>query len=126
MDIKVTVSHGCYLRDRKDRTPYLMSAEKSIDTGDVPDTLPELSQNGGIIFSRSHEQMVLFRYRGHQHHYSEYYVSFMQSIIKIIDVLPDLPSELDVVLARPSYTGQNSRHDSSYGPKQAVFITLQI
>ena len=126
MDLKDAVCHKCYFRDRKDRKPCLISAENNMEPGDVSDTLPELGQIEEIIIAGSHVQMVLFRYRGHQYHDSGHCVSFMQSIIKTIDVLSNLPLELDVILVRSSNTGQNSRLDSFYGPKQSVFTTLQI
>jgi hypothetical protein len=46
--------------------------------------------------------MVLYRYRGHQYHYSGHCVSFMQNMVKTVDTLPNLPSELDVVVLWPS------------------------
>jgi hypothetical protein len=42
------------------------------------------------------------RYRGHQYHYSGHCVSFMQNIAKTVNILPNLPSELDIVVLRPS------------------------
>ena len=47
-------------------------------------------------------QMLVHRYRGHQYHYSGHCVSFMQNTVKTVDILPNLPSELDIVVLRPS------------------------
>jgi hypothetical protein len=79
-----------------------MSAENDMDPGDIPAHLPELTQLEEMIIARSHVQMIVHRYRGHQYHYTGHCVSFMQSNIKTVDMLPNLPSELDIVLLRPS------------------------
>jgi hypothetical protein len=47
-------------------------------------------------------QMMVYRYRGHQYHYSGHCVSFMQNTAETVDMLPNLPSELDIVVLRPS------------------------
>src|SRR5579871_6834415 len=46
--------------------------------------------------------MLVHRYCRHQYHYSRHCVSFMQNTIKTVDMLPNLPSELDIVLLQPS------------------------
>jgi hypothetical protein len=50
--------------------------------------------------------MLVKRVRGHQYHYIGHYVTFMQNIVQTVDMLPTLPSELDIVLLQPpkSYT----------------------
>jgi hypothetical protein len=55
-----------------------------------------------MIIARSHMQMIVHRYRGHQYHYSGHCVSFIQNMAKTVDMLPNLPSELDIVVLRPS------------------------
>jgi len=45
--------------------------------------------------------MQVKRVCGHQYHYTGHYVTFMQNIVRTVDVLPNLPSELDIVLLRP-------------------------
>ena len=102
MDLKGDVCHACFLRDKGSKTPFLMSAENEMDPGDVPAYLPELTQVEEMIIARSHVQMMVHRYRGHQYHYSGHCVSFMQNAVKTVDVLPNLPSELDIVVLRPS------------------------
>lgn len=109
MALKDTVCHKCYLRDAKNGSPYLMSADNEMDPGPVSDHLPQLTQIEEMIIARSHVQMVLFRYRGHQYYYSGHCVSFMQNIVKTVDVLPNLPKDLDVVLVCPSGAGRNPR-----------------
>jgi hypothetical protein len=79
-----------------------MSAENEMDPGDIPAYLPELTQVEEMIIARSHVQMMVHRYRGHQYHYSGHCVSFMQNTVKMVDVLPNLPAELDIVVLRPS------------------------
>jgi hypothetical protein len=55
-----------------------------------------------MIIAQSYVQIMVHRYRGHQYHYSGYCVSFMQNTAKTVDILPNLPSELDIVVLRPS------------------------
>src|SRR6195952_155722 len=102
MDLRGTVCHRCFLRDKRGQTPWLMSEENNMDPGEVPAYLPELTQIEEMIIARSHVQMMVYRYRGHQYHYTGHCVSFMQNTVKTVDVLPNLPAELDVVVLRPS------------------------
>jgi hypothetical protein len=64
----------------------------------LPAHLPILTQIEEMVITRSHVQMVLYCYYGYQYHYSGHCVSFMQNIVKTVDVLPNLPSERDVVV----------------------------
>jgi hypothetical protein len=112
MDLKDTVCHSCYLRDKGSQTPFLMSVDNEMNPGDVPAHLPVLTQVEEMIIARSHVQMLVHRYRGHQYHYSGHCVSFMQSTVRTVSVLPNLPSELDIVLLRPSNRVMES--DSRY------------
>jgi hypothetical protein len=98
MDLKDGICHSCFLRDKGNKTPFLMSAEKEMDPGELPAHLPELSQVEEMVIARSHVQMMVYRYRGHQYHYTGHCVSFLQSNAKMVDLLPTLPSELDVVV----------------------------
>lgn len=102
MDLKEEICHACFLRDKRNQVPFLMSIENEMDPGDVPACLPELTQVEEMIIARSHVQMMVHRYRGHQYHYSGHCVSFMQNMVKTVDMLPNLPSELDIVVLRPS------------------------
>ena len=79
-----------------------MSTDNEIDPGEVPAHLPALTQVEEMIIARCHVQMLVHRYRGHQYHYSGHCVSFIQNNIKTVNMLPNLPSELDVVVLRPS------------------------
>ena len=45
--------------------------------------------------------MLVKRVRGHQYHYTGHCVTFLQNIVQTVDVLPNLPEELDIVLLRP-------------------------
>jgi hypothetical protein len=102
MDLKGDVWHACFLRDKGSKTPFLISAENEMDPGDVPVYLPELTQVKEMIIARSHVEMMVHRYRGHQYYYSGHCVSFMHNAVKTVNVLPNLPSELDIVVLRPS------------------------
>ena len=71
-----------------------------------------------MIVARSHVKTVIFRYRGHQYHYSGHCISFMKNNAKTVDTLPSLPSELDVVLLRPSDSAarSSSRYRRQFRP----------
>ena len=79
-----------------------MSAENNTDPGELPAGLPALTQVEEMIIARSHVQMLIHRYRGHQYRYSGHCVSFMQNTVKTVDILPNLPAELDIVVLRPA------------------------
>ena len=102
MNLKGGICHACFLWDKWGQTPFLMSAENQMDLGVLPAHLLVLTQIEEMVIARLHIQMVLYRYRGHQYHHSGHYVSFMQNMVKTVDVLPNLPSELDIVVLRPS------------------------
>ena len=103
MDLKHEIYKACFRRDKGDRkTPFLMSRENGMDPGELPAHLPELTQVEEMIIARCHIQMMVYRYRGHQYHYSGHCVSFIQNIAKTVNTLPNLPSKLDVIVLRPS------------------------
>jgi hypothetical protein len=102
MDLKGQVCHACFLRDKRNQSLFLMSADNNMDPGELPAYLLELTQVEEIIIALSHVQIMVYRYRGHQYHYTGHCVSFIQNTVKTVDVLPNLPSELDVVVLRPS------------------------
>ena len=102
MGLRNETCDACFLRDKGSQSPFLMSAENEMDPGEVPAHLPALTQVEEMIIARSHVQMLVHRYRGHQYHYSGHCVSFMQNNVKTVDALPNLPSELDIVVLRPS------------------------
>ena len=102
MGLKNEICDACFLRDKGSQSLFLMSTDNEMDPGEVPAYLPALTQVEEMTIARSHVQMLVHRYRGHQYHYSGHCVSFMQSNVKTINMLPNLPSELDIVILRPS------------------------
>ena len=52
-----------------------MSADNEMDPGDIPAYLLELTQIEEMIIARSHVQMMVYRYQGHQYHYSGHCVA---------------------------------------------------
>jgi hypothetical protein len=93
-----------------------MSVNNEMDPGDIPAHLPALTQVKEMVIARAHVQMLLKRVRGHQYQCTGHCVSFMQNIIKTVDVLPLLPSELDIVLLKPSesVTGRDCRYQRQF------------
>jgi hypothetical protein len=102
MKLKDGICHNCVLKDKGGQTLHLFSAENNMDPGIVPAHLPAISQIEEMVIARSHVQMMIKRYRGHQYHYTGHCVSFTQEIVKIVSILPNLPEELDIILLRPS------------------------
>jgi hypothetical protein len=45
--------------------------------------------------------MLIKRLRGHQYQYTSHCIAFLQNIVRTVDALPNLPSELDIVLLQP-------------------------
>ena len=101
MGLKNNICHACFLRDKGSQSPFLMSTDNEIDPGEIPAHLPALTQVEEIIIARSYMQMLVHRYRGHQYHYSGHCVSFIQSNVKTVNMLPNLPSKLNIVVLRP-------------------------
>ena len=102
MDLSDNICRSCILKDKNGEMPYLFSAENQMDPGIVPAHLPALTQIEEMVIARSHVQMMIKRYRGHQYHYTGHCVSFAQEIVKTVSILPNLPEELDIILLRPS------------------------
>jgi hypothetical protein len=102
MGLKDNICQDCFRRDKGNKAPFLMSRENDMDPGELPAYLPELTQVEEMIIARCHVQMMVYRYRGHQYHYSGHCVSFIQNTTKTVNMLPNLPSELDIVVLRPS------------------------
>jgi hypothetical protein len=102
MRLRDVICDACFLRDKGSQSPFLMSIDNEMDPGDVPVHLPTLTQVEEMIIACSHVQMLVHRYRGHQYHYSGHCVSFMQNNVKTVDTLPNLLSELDILVLRPS------------------------
>jgi hypothetical protein len=83
-----------------------------MDPGEVPAYLPALTQVEEMIIACSHVQMLVHRYWGHQYYYSGHCMSFIQNNVKTVNILPNLPSELNIVVLRPS--DQVIEHDPRY------------
>jgi hypothetical protein len=79
-----------------------MSTENEIDLGEIPAYLPELTQVEEMIIVWSYIQMMVYCYHSHQYHYSEHCISFIQNNVKTVDMLSNLPSELDIVVLQLS------------------------
>jgi hypothetical protein len=98
IDLKSDVYHRYFNRDKGNKAPFLISIENEIDLGELPAHLLELTQVEEIIIARSYIQMIVYRYHSHQYHYLGHCISFIQNTIKTVDILPNLPSKLDIVV----------------------------
>jgi hypothetical protein len=54
-----------------------------------------------MVIARVYIQILVKRVCRHQYQYTGYYVAFMQNIVQTVDMLPNLLSELDIVLLQP-------------------------
>ena len=97
MELKDGICHTCALKD-EGQTVHLFSAENNMDPGIVPAHLPALTQIEEMVIARSHVQMMIKRYRGHQYHYTGHCISFTQDIVRTVSVLPNFLEELDIIL----------------------------
>ena len=77
-----------------------MSTENNIDPGTVPGHLSELTQVKEIVITQAHVQILVKRVCGYQYHYTGYCVTFLQNIIQTVNVLLNLPEELNIILLR--------------------------
>jgi hypothetical protein len=105
MALKEGICYCCFLQDtdnqKRSVMPFLISAENNMDPGTVPGYLSELTQVKEIVIARAHVQMLVKRVCGHQYQYTGHCVTFLQNIVQTVDILPNLPEELDIVLLQP-------------------------
>ena len=90
--------------DRKKHSdmPPLFGATNDMDPGAVPSHLPSLSIAEELLIAWAHVLMDYRRIKGCQYKYSGHVVNFMQNTAKIINRLPSLPSELQILVLKPS------------------------
>ena len=101
IDLKGQVCHTCFLQDKQNQSLFLMSADNNIDLGELLACLPELTQVKKMIIAWSYVQIIVYCYHDYQYYYIGHCISFMQNIVKIVDMLPNLPSELDIIMLQP-------------------------
>lgn len=72
------------------------------DPGLIPPQLPELTMAEEMLIARAQVQMDISRVRGCQYKYKCHVISWMQNIPKMVQRLPSLPSELQVLMVKPT------------------------
>lgn len=75
-----------------------------MDPHPITGHLPSLTNVEELLIARAHVLMQYRRVRGCKFKYSGHIVNFMQNTAKIINRLPSLPSELQVLILKPSST----------------------
>jgi hypothetical protein len=102
MNLKDGVCQHCRTVDKKRAAdePFLYSSENNLFPGEKPD-LPPLSQTEEMLIARIHVCMEVRQVRGHQYKYRGHVVNFLQNYEKVIDTLPLMPADLEIVLLRP-------------------------
>ena len=81
--------------------PPRYSADNEMDPGPIPAHLPELTMAEEMLIARAHVQMEMSRVKGCQYKYRGHVISWMQNVPRIIQKLPSLPQELQVLIIKP-------------------------
>ena len=98
MRLKDGVCDRCNVsKDKRNKSPYIMSDDNEMDPGEVPGHLPKLSQVEEMLISHTHVHLEARRVRGHQYQYTGHTVCFMNNTTKLYDTLPLLPHQLDLL-----------------------------
>jgi hypothetical protein len=79
-----------------------------MDPGDMPD-LPVLTQVEEMLIARVHVFMEVRQVRGQQYKYKGHVVNFLRDTGRVYNKLPLLPSDLEVILLRPSNSSTDPR-----------------
>ena len=87
-----------FLRDKSSQSSFLMSTDNKIDPGEVLAYLLALMQVKEMIITCSHVQILVYQYQSYQYYYSRHYISFIQNNIKIVTILCNLSSKLDIIV----------------------------
>ncbi|EXK80752.1 hypothetical protein FOQG_14785 [Fusarium oxysporum f. sp. raphani 54005] len=93
----------CISRDRK-RTPnepYFFSDANNLDFREVSGNLPDLTMVEEILIARVHVHVKVLQVRVAQYKYRGHVVHFLRNVGTLLEELPVLPDELDIVLLHP-------------------------
>jgi hypothetical protein len=103
------VCKKCLARDKTKEAdqPFFFSAANHTDPGAVPGDLPELTQVEEMLISRVHVFIEIRQIRGQQYQYKGHVVNFLRDVGKIYSKLPLLPTDLEVIVVRPTNTPEN-------------------
>ena len=89
MDLKDNVCGCCRRVDksRDDNAPFLYSAANDMDPGDVPTSLPVLTQVEEMLIAPVHVYVVVRQIRGQQYKYTGNVVIFHRKTSKLYNIL---------------------------------------
>lgn len=87
---------------------HLWGADNDMDPLPLPSHLPPLSIAEELLIARAHVLVSCCRVKGCQYKYSGHVINFMQNTAKVINKLPSLPLELQVLILKPSKAADNS------------------
>lgn len=73
-----------------------------MDPGLIPPQLPELTMAEEMLIAGAHVQMDISRVRGCQYKYKRHVISWMRNIPKMVQRLPSRPSELQILMVKPT------------------------
>lgn len=88
--------------------PDFWTAENDLDPGEFPDNLPSLTQVEEMLIARVHVHVEVCQVRGQQYKYTGYIINFLRDTGKVYNKLLMLPSDLDIIMLRPSNTSENT------------------
>ncbi|KAE8853230.1 hypothetical protein HRS9122_00222 [Pyrenophora teres f. teres] len=89
--------------------PYLYSAVNDLDPGPREADLEPLTQIDEMLIARVHCFVEVRQVRGVQYKYKGHVVNFLTNTAKVYNRLLLLPSDLDVILVRPSNYNKDPR-----------------
>lgn len=111
------ICNKCHSADdcKRPDEPFFWSKENTLDFGDVPAHLPQLSQLEEQMIARVHVHCEAMRIRGAQYKYRGHVVSFLRSVGKIYNQLPLLPQDMEHLIVRPANATNQPHVVNQYG-----------
>ena len=82
--------------------PFLFSESNRLNLGPIPDFLPILTAVEELLIVYIYIYLQVMRVRGQQYRYTDYVCCFGQSTLKTWRQLLRLPTELDILIVRPT------------------------
>ena len=81
--------------------PSLFSNSNRLNLGPIPGSLPILTAVEEFLIARVYVYLQVVYIRGQQYRYTGHVCCFGQNILKTWRQLPQLPTELDILVIRP-------------------------
>jgi hypothetical protein len=112
-------THGvcdrCIAKDRDvlespdEESLYLYSHANLMDPGDIPSSLPALTDIEQLMIAPIHVSMHVAHIKGAQYRYKGHVMTFLRDVPDIVTRLPRLPANCNIVLIKPQQTLDDPR-----------------